>query len=97
MIEVGRHKNLKIHERICQVCKRNVEDEIHFLLICKLYDEMRKPLNQLSTEENPNFPYYADKKPYACMLDVTCMYVNVTFFVILWLYPHKGSNYYEEK
>ena len=59
MIEVGMHKNLKIHERICQVCKKNVEDEIHFLLNCKLYDEMRNPLYQLSTEEN--FPYYIDK------------------------------------
>ena len=56
MLEVGRHKNLKIHERICQMCKKNVEDEIHFLLNFELYDEMRRPLNQLSTEEKPNFP-----------------------------------------
>ena len=51
MIKVGRHKILKKLEHICQVCKKNVEDEIHFLLNCELYGEVR---NQL---DNPNFPY----------------------------------------
>ena len=41
MLEVGRYKNLKIHEKECR--RRN-----------SFYDEMKK---SVSAEENPNFPY----------------------------------------
>ena len=41
MIETGRHKQLKIEERICKSCHlRKIEDEIHFLLECPTYDNI---------------------------------------------------------
>ena len=41
-IEIGRHKNIIINERICSLCTHNeVEDEYHFLLICPAYNELR--------------------------------------------------------
>ena len=40
-IEIGRHKNIKVEERICQLCKGNVETEIHFLQECPLYANLR--------------------------------------------------------
>ena len=41
-IEVGRHKKLKVEERICKVCDANiVETELHFLTCCPLYEDLR--------------------------------------------------------
>ena len=43
MIELGRHKKLSVEERVCKKCNNNaVEDEIHFLCECPMYDDLRK-------------------------------------------------------
>jgi len=48
MIEKGRHLNLDKDSRYCPVCLHNVirivEDEMHFLLVCPLYNTIRKEL-----------------------------------------------------
>ena len=41
LIESGRHKKLKREERICKVCNTGIEDEVHFLISCPLYFELR--------------------------------------------------------
>ena len=40
-IETGRHRKLKVEERICQLCKENIETELHFLQECPLYRKLR--------------------------------------------------------
>ena len=40
-IERGRHRGLDAARRFCPFCKDRVEDEIHFLLECPIYDELR--------------------------------------------------------
>ena len=48
MIEAGRYKKLTQSERICPLCKLEIEDETHFLLKCtklktcrsKLFDQL---------------------------------------------------------
>ena len=43
MIELGRHKKLCVEEGVCKKCNNNaVEDEIHFLCECPMYDDLRK-------------------------------------------------------
>jgi coproporphyrinogen III oxidase len=37
-IERGRHRGLQAKERICKLCLKEVEDEIHFLLKCEAYN-----------------------------------------------------------
>ena len=43
MIEAGRHFKFKIQqeERICPLCKSGVEDEIHFIMKCTQFEELR--------------------------------------------------------
>ena len=41
-IETGRFINLKAEERICMHCNKNeMEDEMHFIFSCSLYDQER--------------------------------------------------------
>ena len=43
-IEIGRYSKPPVpaSERFCNCCKNKVEDEIHFVLYCPLYQEIRK-------------------------------------------------------
>ena len=43
-IEQGRYYNIEENKRICTLCETGeVENEIHFLLQCKVYEEKRTP------------------------------------------------------
>ena len=37
-IELGRYVRLKINERTCKLCKKDVEDEIHFVCVCPVLE-----------------------------------------------------------
>ena len=41
MIEKGRHMGMKSAERMCPFCMDKVEDELHFLLDCHVYNQIR--------------------------------------------------------
>ena len=41
----------KPEERICPICKKDVEDEIHFLTLCPAYQEKRKKLFEYLNKE----------------------------------------------
>ena len=41
-IEKGRHRGLSADQRFCPFCKYKVENEIHFLLECPIYKELRE-------------------------------------------------------
>jgi hypothetical protein len=44
-IETGRHADLNREQRLCVYCNaKQIEDEVHFLLSCELYEELRRPL-----------------------------------------------------
>jgi hypothetical protein len=55
-IERGRHVNPKVDraKRLCKLCK-NIEDEFHFLIECKLYDKDRDELFKNIICHIPNF------------------------------------------
>ena len=40
-IELGRHKNIQVEDRICKLCRGSIETEIHFLTECPLYNSLR--------------------------------------------------------
>ena len=45
-IETGRNERLSVSARICFYCKSYVEDELHVLINCPLYDEPRSNFYQ---------------------------------------------------
>ena len=50
-IEKGRHRGLSSDERLCPFCKYKVEDEIHFLLECPIYKDLRETEKVFHIEE----------------------------------------------
>lgn len=55
-IETGRFSGLAVEDRLCQVCDQHaVESEIHLLLNCNVYNDLRKILIDKSTRRHNNF------------------------------------------
>ena len=54
-IESGRHKGLRMEERICVYCEKQniivIEDEYHLLLCCPMYTELRHKYPSISGRE----------------------------------------------
>ena len=46
-IEKGRHINIERKQRKCPLCTCDIEDELHFILICPKYIDPRKTYIQL--------------------------------------------------
>ncbi len=49
-VEVGRYRQKSLSDRTCPFCKNEVEDKIHFLFNCMMYNHERNTLC-LGTEE----------------------------------------------
>ena len=41
-IESGRYNNTPLERRICYMCGLEVEDELHFLMRCVAYEDIRR-------------------------------------------------------
>lgn len=57
-IETGRYSKPKVplNERICKLCSKNVlEDEMHFLLVCEFYSDLRRALLLKAQSCNTDF------------------------------------------
>jgi hypothetical protein len=55
--ERGRHRGIQAKERICKLCLKEVEDEIHFLLKCEALQNVRTPFIDLINNNNYNFKH----------------------------------------
>ncbi|KAL9977135.1 hypothetical protein ACROYT_G014508, partial [Oculina patagonica] len=59
-IQTGKYENAgaptPVEERKCLVCKENhIEDEQHFLMYCKGYNDVRKELHFIVSQTDPRF------------------------------------------
>lgn len=55
MIEKGRHLKLSRELRYCIHCDDSIEDEVHFLLYCPLYNDLRSKYIDKRYWEHPSF------------------------------------------
>ena len=53
-IEVGRRSGCHTAERICKLCRLDIEDEAHFILYCPVLHGLRKKNTYLMFYQNPN-------------------------------------------
>ena len=66
-IETGRFRNIDIENRICMLCNRNViEDEIHFVIECPLYDYCRSIM--IEKIDNQDFTHCSNEEKFVFIL-----------------------------
>ena len=54
-IEKGRHLNIPLEERVCLLCKSNIEDEFHFVIECNKLEPLRTKLYKNISDIVPSF------------------------------------------
>lgn len=54
-LETGRYENLPEEERLCPLCKSNIENEMHVLFECSMYEVERAVLFSKAVKVNSNF------------------------------------------
>ena len=60
-IELGRYTNTPVSERVCVRCNRDIEDELHVLIKCPLYKDIRQSLFEYILVYVPNFMEIEDE------------------------------------
>ena len=84
-VEVGRYARTAKQLRLCKTCNlKAIEDEFHFICICKAYDDLRKQLFKDMSSIVPNFDNFClyDKFLYIMsvseldMIPVVVLYVD---------------------
>ncbi len=60
-LETGRYEHLPVDQRLCEFCNDNaVEDELHVILKCTFYDDLREELFEAAENINNNFMNLSD-------------------------------------
>ena len=73
-IEKGRYIGTKVEDRICNLCKNNIEDEVHFLITCPLLEKfpllekLREPYINNIKETYKNFSLLSDENKLILLL-----------------------------
>lgn len=66
-IELGRYRGLDVNKRICKLCSKDIEDEIHFCIKCTVLEEERERLFKYMEKIYPDF----------CQLNVEDQFIKV--------------------
>ena len=67
-IEVRRFRNIPLEDRKCDFCTVAVEDAMHFLMDCTLYNIERTKLFTLASQKNMNFEYLPKDKKFIWLM-----------------------------
>ena len=59
-IEKGRHRKINLANRMCPLCRSEVEDEFHFSMICDKLKDIRDKFFQKLTDIVPLFSNFSD-------------------------------------
>ena len=72
-IEKGRHTRpvTPKDQRICDRCQQDVDDEIHFLMFCNIFDDRRSELFKKVKGRIINFDKLASKQTFIALLSNT--------------------------
>jgi hypothetical protein len=89
-IEKGRHRKIDLENRLCPLCKFEVEDELHFTIKCTKLQELRNKFYQKISDILPSFYNLSDTEKFHLIFrsndyDVSSIYV-VTKSYLRWCY-----------
>ena len=71
-IETGRHRRPEktpLEERVCELCNK-IEDEIHLMLYCKIYDSERNIMFKEITDIFPAFTTLGDQEKFIFLMNL---------------------------
>lgn len=78
-IETGRWNNVPRNQRFCNLCKNNIGDEYHYIMICPELKEYRKAYLPSMYFRRPNafkiFELFSCKK--LAVINNLCKFVNI--------------------
>ena len=61
----GKLRKLRADERLCQFCNSgNIEDEIHFICTCSVYNDIREKMFMECSEKVPEFRQFSTKEKF---------------------------------
>lgn len=83
MIEKGRHIGLESVDRFCPFCPGKVEDEIHFLLDCKAYTELRTHAFNEFSKIFASFPHLSCTQKFILMNDENLFHITAKYVLKL--------------
>jgi hypothetical protein len=82
-IAKGRYMNIPAEQRICRLCKLDVENEIHFLLECpSLANTRRDILDQIESRFS-NLKFLDNKSKFVWLLSVDDHYIYNQLYALL--------------
>ena len=62
-VETGRYRNTPLQQRTCKICDSNqVEDEVHFLINCPAYTDIRANMITKARETDEQFIFLDEKE-----------------------------------
>jgi hypothetical protein len=70
-IEQGRHQNIPLENRLCPICKLEIENEYHFVIECNKLTSSRSKLYSKVTDIVPNFLVMSDSDKFKYILNST--------------------------
>ena len=84
MIEKGRHNNVSRDQRFCPLCPNEIEDEMHFVMACKVFIKQRRKFFTEIAEKNNNFQNLTDPEKFQFLFNddtitATAFYIHQNF------------------
>ena len=91
-IEKGRYLGQEVKDRICKICKNEIEDEFHLLIRCKNYDEDRRKYFEKLKKEYKNFEQISDENKFIWLMSSEDKLVLMSLYKLLFdIYKKRNS------
>ena len=79
-------------ERFCPLCINKVENEIHFLINCQAYNDLREKVWGDCMQLKPDFCYYTDTEKFIVLLTNEEISFEVSKLICLAMEKWKSQN-----
>ena len=92
----GHFRKLKVEERVCTLCNLNcIEDEIHFVLVCPKYAQIRSPLLDLLLQKYDHFVDLSNLQNYINIIYLDLSNLDKLSFLINYEFKVLGRYLYD--